>query len=399
MIAFRLLARDGRTAARLGELVTPHGVVRTPAFMPCATQATVKTLTPEHLEQAGVQMLLCNSFHLALRPGAEEVARLGGLHRFMSWPRPILTDSGGFQIFSLSAKGRRPLAGRPPEPGQALRRSARKSSMARLCTVSESGVLFRSHLDGREVFLTPERCMEIQEQLGADIAMTLDECLPFPTERALARAAVERTVGWAARCRSAHRGEGQALFGIVQGCTYPDLRAECADRLVAMDFPGYGIGGLSVGEGPDLMQEMIACTVERLPQDRPRYLLGVGRPEDILAAVAQGVDLFDCVIPTRCARNGLAFTSRGRVKLRNVAFRRDDRPLDESCDCATCRRFSRAYLRHLLVAGEVLGLTLMSLHNVRHYMRLMEDVRRAIAAGSLDRLRQERSRVPWEEEP
>ena len=360
---FRILAQDRETNARVGELETPHGVVRTPAFMPCATQATVKTLTPVHLEEAGVQMLLCNAFHLELRPGAEHVEKMGGLHRFMSWPRPVLTDSGGFQVFS----------------------------MARLRTVSEGGVLFRSHLDGREVFLTPERCMEIQERLGADIAMTLDECPPFPTEKALARVAMKRTVGWATRCLSAHHRDDQTLFGIVQGCTYPDLRAECADRLVALDFPGYGIGGLSVGEGPELMQEMIACTVERLPVDKPHYLLGAGRPEDILAAVCLGVDLFDCVIPTRCGRNGLAFTSHGRVKIRNVASRGDDRPLDDACDCLTCRRFSRAYLRHLLVAGEVLGLTLMSLHNVRHYMRLMQDIRDAILGGRLAGLREARS--------
>jgi len=353
MFDFRLIAQDPETGARAGELHTPHGVVPTPVFMPVATQGTVKTLTPVHLEEAGVRMCLCNAYHLSLRPGDELVARMGGLHRFMGWPRPILTDSGGFQVFSL----------------------------ADLRTVSDEGVLFRSHLDGAELFLTPERCTEIQNRLGADVIMVLDECPPFPTERAVARAAMERTLKWAGRCRAAHRREDQALFGIVQGCTYPDLRVECADRLVAMDFAGYAIGGLSVGEGPDLMREMVAVAAARLPPAKPRYLMGVGLPEDIAQAVALGIDMFDCVIPTRCGRNGLAFTSRGRVKMRNLARRDEEGPLDPACDCLACRRFSRAYVRHLLAAGEVLGLTLMSLHNVSYYMRLMEEIRRAILAG------------------
>lgn len=351
--SFRLIAEDAETGARAGELHTPHGVVETPVFMPVGTQATVKTLTPDMLRAAGVGMLLCNAYHLALRPGDELVAKMGGLHGFMGWERPLLTDSGGFQVFSL----------------------------ADLRTVSESGVVFRSHLDGREIFLTPERCMEIENRLGADVIMILDECPPYPTERAVARAAMERTLGWAARCRAAHGRTDQALFGIVQGCTYKDLRVECADRMVALDFPGYAIGGLSVGEGPGLMEEMAGVTVERLPRDKPRYLMGVGRPVDVAAAVGQGVDMFDCVIPTRCGRNGLAFTSQGRVKMRNLIYREDPRPLDAECDCPACTGFSRAYLRHLLVAGEVLGLTLMSIHNVRYYMRLMERLRAAIIAG------------------
>jgi len=350
MFEFRLIAEDPETGARAGELVTPHGTVPTPAFMPCGTQATVKTLTPVHLEDAGVNMLLCNAYHLNLRPGDDLVAKMGGLHRFMSWDRPILTDSGGFQVFSM--KGLR--------------------------TVSESGVAFRSHIDGREIFMTPERCVEIQNNLGADIIMALDECAPFPTEKPVARAAMERTLGWATRCRSAHSRPEQALFAIVQGCTYADLRVECADRLVAMDFPGYAIGGLSVGEGLDLMLETLTHTVPRLPRGKPRYLMGVGRPEDIVGAVAHGIDMCDCVIPTRCGRNGLAFTSLGRVKMRNLTHQKDERPLDPACDCLTCTRFSRAYLRHLLVAGEVLGLTLMSLHNIRYYARLMERMRQAI---------------------
>jgi len=351
--SFRVIAEDPETGARAGELRTPHGVVRTPAFMPVGTQGTVKCVTPAQLRSAGVEMVLCNAYHLSLRPGDELVARAGGLHRFMGWDGPILTDSGGFQVFSLAD----------------LRR------------VSESGVVFRSHIDGREVFLTPERCMEIENNLGADVIMILDECPPYPTERAVARAAMERTLGWAARCRAAHGREDQALFGIVQGCTYEDLRRECADRMAGLDFAGYGIGGLSVGEGPGLMEEMVGVTVERLPRERPRYLMGVGRPEDIAGAVGQGVDMFDCVIPTRCGRNGLAFTSGGRVKVRNQAFREDSGPLDAECGCPTCRSFSRAYLRHLLVAGEVLGMTLMSLHNIWYYMRLMERLRAAICAG------------------
>jgi len=363
---FKVIAEDPDTGARAGELHTPHGVVPTPVFMPCGTQATVKTLTPRQLEEAGVTMLLANAYHLALRPGDDLVAAMGGLHRFMSWERPILTDSGGFQVFSLE----------------------------RLRRVTEGGVVFRSHIDGREIFLTPERCMEIQNNLGADVIMILDECPPFPTEKAVAAAAMERTIGWAARCRNAHSRPDQALFGIVQGCTYPDLRAECADRMAAMDFPGYAIGGLSVGEGPDLMAEMVARTTARLPREKPRYLMGVGLPEDILTAVERGVDMLDCVIPTRCGRNGLAFTMQGRVKMRNLTHREDPNPLDSECDCYTCANFSRAYLRHLLIAREVLGLTLMSLHNVRFMVRLMARIREAILAGAFSAfLRDMRARL------
>ena len=369
MFSFRVIAQDAETGARAGELETPHGIVPTPAFMPCGTQATVKTLTPVHLEQAGVRMLLCNAYHLSLRPGGDLVAQMGGLHRFMSWPRPILTDSGGFQVFSL----------------------------ADLRTVNENGVLFRSHIDGREMSLTPERCMEIQNNMGADIIMILDECPPFPTGKSVAEAAMERTIGWAARCKDAHQRTDQALFAIVQGCTYPELRAECAERMVEMDFPGYAIGGLSVGEGPDLMLETLSYTVPRLPRARPRYLMGVGRPEDIVNAVKLGIDLCDCVIPTRCGRNGLAFTSLGRVKMRNLAYRTDDRPIDPACDCLACRRFSRAYIRHLLASREILGLTLMSLHNISHYMRLMSAMRQAIIDGRFKEFLEEQQRIPFQE--
>jgi len=356
-IEFRVIAEDPDTGARAGELHTPHGVVLTPTFMPCGTQATVKTTTPAQLQGVGVNMLLCNAYHLALRPGDDLVAKMGGLHEFMGWPHPILTDSGGFQVFSLAG----------------LRR------------VTEGGVVFKSHIDGKEIFLTPERCIEIENNLGADIIMILDECAPFPTEKAVARAAMERTIGWAARCKAAHARDDQALFAIVQGCTYPDLRAECADRMAAMDFPGYAIGGLSVGEGHDLMAKMLAATTTRLPREKPRYLMGVGLPEDILAAVSNGVDMCDCVIPTRCGRNGLAFTRQGRVKMRNLTHRDDASPLDPECDCPACRGFSRAYLRHLLIAGEVLGLTLMSLHNIRYFIRLMARARQAILDGRFRR--------------
>ena len=319
-------------------------------------------------------MLCCNAYHLWQRPGHEVVRELGGLHRFMDWPRPILTDSGGFQIFSMSGAHR--ASGFEGCGGH-----------SGLRTISEGGVLFKSHLDGREIFLTPERCIENENRIGADVIMPLDECAPYPCEKAPARAAMERTLGWAARCKAAHRREDQALFGIVQGAAWPDLRRECADRIAALDFPGHAIGGLSVGEGEDLMREMTACTLERLPPGKPRYLMGVGWPEDILAAVGQGVDLFDCVLPTRCGRNGLAFTTRGRVKLRNTALRADARPLDPECDCLACRRFSRAYLCHLFNAGEMLGLTLMTLHNLRYYMRLMAGMRRAILEGRFRQFR------------
>jgi queuine tRNA-ribosyltransferase len=352
-VTYKLLAEDPATGARAGELHTPHGIVPTPIFMPVGTQATVKTTTPMQLEEVGAKMILGNAYHLGLRPGDDLIARMGGLHKFMNWNRPILTDSGGFQVFSLGD----------------------------LRTVSESGVVFQSHLDGKEIFLTPERCMEIENNLGADVMMILDECPPFPTEKAVARASMERTLGWAARCKQAHAREDQALFGIIQGCTYPDLRAECADRMVALDFPGYAIGGLSVGEGPDLMCEMVGAAIPRLPKHKPRYLMGVGRPEDLLAGVGLGVDMFDCVIPTRCGRNGLAFTSQGRVKLRNLEHRESQEPIDPDCDCPACRHFTRAYIRHLLVAGEILGLTLMTLHNIRFYVRLMEGMRAAILEG------------------
>src|SRR5437868_5003732 len=320
MYRFNLLTTDG--AARRGRLTLPHGVVETPIFMPVGTQATVKGLTPWQLEEAGAQILLGNTYHLALRPGDDLIAELGGLHRFMHWSRPILTDSGGFQVYSLA--------------------QSRK--------ITDHGAVFRSHIDGTLLELTPERAVAIQENLGADIAMCLDECPPADTPPDYLREAVRRTLHWAERCRAAHRRSDQALFAIVQGATNLDLRADCARQLVALDFPGYALGGFSVGETAEQMVTTLAPTAALLPENKPRYLMGVGRPEDLLAGVACGIDLFDCVLPTRNGRNAMAFTMNGPVRIRNAVHRRDSQPLESDCPCYTCRRFSRAYLHHLFGA-------------------------------------------------
>lgn len=352
--AFHLDAVDGSSAARAGRWVTPHGTVETPAFMPVGTAASVKGLLPEQLRAAGVQMLLGNTYHLALRPGSGVVAELGGLHRFMGWDGPILTDSGGFQIFSL----------------------------ARLTKLDDQQAVFRSHIDGSVFSLSPEDAMRIQEELGADCIMCLDECPPHGLDPEPIRAAVDRTTRWAARCRDAHRRDDQALFGIVQGGTDAALRERSAAGLLPLDFPGYAVGGLSVGEEPEAMYGTLDATVPLLPADRPRYLMGVGRPIDLIEGVLRGIDLFDCVMPTRNGRNAMAFTSRGPVKLRNLKHRTDPGPLDAACDCLTCTKFSRAYLRHLFIAGEMLGPILVSLHNIAHYERLMRELRGAIEAGT-----------------
>ncbi|GAB4145127.1 MAG: tRNA guanosine(34) transglycosylase Tgt [Planctomycetaceae bacterium] len=354
---FHLEAQDGN--ARVGVWKTPHGDVATPAFMPVGTLATVKGLTPDQLRATGAQQLLANTYHLALRPGADVVEELGGLHRFMGWDGPILTDSGGFQVFSL----------------------------AKLSKLTDDGVTFRSHIDGSLLNLTPESATRIQEQLGADCIMCLDECPPHDVPPDRMREAVDRTTNWARRCREAHQRDDQALFGIVQGGTDPGLRERSALGLLPLDFPGYAVGGLSVGEEPAEMYRTLEGTVPLLPVDRPRYLMGVGRPEDIVEAVIRGVDLFDCVMPTRNGRNATAFTETGTVRLRNQCHQRDPRPLDENCDCITCQQFSRAYLRHLFISREMLGPILVSLHNIAYYQRLVRDLRKAICRKSVQEFR------------
>jgi queuine tRNA-ribosyltransferase len=348
VIRFELLGVDG--AARRGRLRTPHGTVETPVFMPVGTQATVKGLTPQQVRDTGAQILLGNTYHLTLRPGDDLIAELGGLHRFMAWDGPILTDSGGFQIYSLAP--------------------TRK--------IDDHGAFFRSHIDGTQVELTPERAVAIQENLGSDIAMCLDECPPHETSSEYLHVAVERTIRWAVRCQRVHTRKDQALFGIVQGGTDLELRARCARELASMDFPGYALGGFSVGESETQMLTALEPAAAMLPANRPRYLMGVGRPQDILAAVRAGIDMFDCVLPTRNGRNASAFTADGEVRLRNACHKRDPRPLESDCSCYVCRHFSRAYLHHLFLAKEMLGPTLLSLHNVAFYGRWMADIRQAI---------------------
>lgn len=358
---FDLLATDGK--ARLGRLHTAHGPVDTPVFMAVGTQATVKGLTPPQLHDAGVQILLGNTYHLALRPGDELIGELGGLHRFMGWSRPILTDSGGFQIYSLAHK----------------------------LKIDDRAAVFRSHIDGALLELTPEKAVQIQENLGSDIAMCLDECPPFATPPDYRAVAVERTLRWAERCRVAHRRPDQALFAIVQGGTDVALRVRCAEALVRLDFPGYALGGFSVGETMEQMVAALEPSADALPANKPRYLMGVGTPRDLLLGVARGIDMFDCVLPTRNGRNACAFTNGGQIKIRNACHKRDPAPLESDCPCPTCRQFSRAYLHHLFLADEMLGPTLLSLHNLAFYNRLMADMRQAIqerrfAAFCQDRL-------------
>jgi len=353
-IPFEVLATDG--AARRGRLSTAHGPVNTPAFMAVGTAATVKGLTPEEIAASGTEILLGNTYHLMLRPGAERVARLGGLHDFMSWPGPILTDSGGYQVMSLSD----------------------------LRKITEAGVTFKSHIDGSKHELTPERAIEIQRLLDADITMVLDECTPYPADEATTAESMRRSLRWAARCREAFEAKpGYGIFGIVQGGMVPELRRESAEALVETGFDGYAIGGLAVGEGQEIMFAMIGETVPALPGDRPRYLMGVGKPADIVGAVARGIDMFDCVLPTRSGRTGQAFTRRGPLNLRNARHQEDPRPLDPDCGCATCRGHTRAYLHHLFRAEEMLGPILLTRHNLYYYQELMAALRGAIEAGKL----------------
>lgn len=352
--AFEVTHTDG--AARAGLFRTPHGVIPTPVFAPVGTQATVKTVPPRDLYEINAPLILANTYHLHLRPGSDVIRDLGGLHRVMAWNRPILTDSGGFQVFSLAGINK----------------------------IDDEGVTFTSHIDGSRHRLTPEISMQIQENLGADIIMAFDEC-PIPTDRAIVERAVKRTSAWAIRCREAHPDDSiQALFGIVQGGIFPDLRAQSAAHLQTLDFPGYAIGGLAVGESKQAMYDTIDITAPLLPTEKPRYLMGVGEPDDLVEAVMRGIDIFDCVMPTRVARHGAALTPDGRVNAKSAVYSRDDRPIQIGCTCYCCQNFSRAYIRHLMKAKEILGQYLLTLHNIHFLIRHMENIRKAIIAGQLE---------------
>jgi queuine tRNA-ribosyltransferase len=359
--SFHLKESSGPAGPRLGEIITSRGKIDTPVFMPVGTYATVKTLTPEDLREIRASIILSNTYHLYLRPGVETIQNLGGLHRFMHWDGPILTDSGGYQIFSL----------------------------APLRTMSEAGVTFRSHLDGSSHFLTPERVVGLQEALGVDIMICLDECPGYPAPEAEVRAAADLTLRWAERCKEARTRSDAALFPVIQGGMNPELRRDQAQAMAAMGFDGYAIGGLSVGEPKELMLEMLEATTPMLPEDKPRYLMGVGTPEDLVEGVARGVDMFDCVLPTRNARNGMAFTAAGKVVIKNAVHSNDPGPLDAACGCYTCRYYSRAYLRHLYVAREILAYRLLTLHNLYYYLNLMVSMRQAIAEGRFAAFRQD----------
>ncbi|MGW8208708.1 MAG: tRNA guanosine(34) transglycosylase Tgt [Syntrophobacteria bacterium] len=355
---FFLWKKDA-TGARLGEIRTAHGVVPTPVFMPVGTQGTVKGLTSEDLHSLGARIVLANTYHLWLRPGADLIRGFGGLHRFMNWHGPLLTDSGGYQVFSLAPTR----------------------------DISEEGVTFQSHLDGSSHFLTPEGAVKIQEALGADIMMCLDECTPYPADQEYLQKSMQRTLRWAKRCQEALTSEDKALFAIVQGGRSTELRRYCIDNLVEMDFPGYALGGLSVGEPKEKMLEVTAACLPQLPVDKPRYVMGVGTPEDLVDLVALGADMFDCVLPTRNARNGMLFTNRGRIIIKNSQHRDEDMPIDDLCACYTCRHYSRAYLRHLFIAKEILAHRLNTIHNLWYFLELMRQMRRAIAAGTFDEFR------------
>ena len=347
---FTVTDNDPDSRARTGLLETAHGVVDTPAFMPVGTRGAVKALSPRDLAEVSSQIILCNTYHLYIRPGEDVIRDLGGLHAFMGWQGPILTDSGGYQVLSLAAMRK----------------------------ITEEGVSFRSHLDGTSHFLSPEKVVAIQQALGVDVAMVLDECIPYPASREYVRDSTERTIRWAKRSLDAPRNRDCALFGIVQGGVFKDFREDCAARLCALPFDGFAAGGLGIGEGPELLAEIGGLTARLLPDDRPRYLMGLGKPEDLIHGVRSGYDLFDCVLPTRNARNGTLYTATGKLSIKNAAFARDPRPVEEGCPCYGCRHFSRAYLRHLYTAGEILAAYLNTLHNVCYYQRLMAELRRAI---------------------
>lgn len=360
-IRFEVLKESSDCEARLGKLYTTHGEIETPVFMPVGTQATVKTMSSHELEDIGAKIILSNTYHLYLRPGHELIAEAGGLHKFMNWQRPILTDSGGFQVFSLTS----------------------------LREINDEGVTFRSHIDGSKHFFSPEKSMEVQMALGSDIAMAFDECAPYPCSYEEAYQAMVRTTRWAERCLKFHKHPYQVVFGIVQGSTYPELRVESAKQITQLDFPGYAIGGLSVGEPKPLMYEMLEHTIPHLPKNKPRYLMGVGTPDCIIEAVLRGVDMFDCVLPTRVARNGTVMTSQGKLVVRNAQYARDFRPLDPECSCYACQNYTRAYIRHLIKADEVLGIRLTTIHNLHFLINLMEKIREAIKENRLRAFAQE----------
>ena len=352
MFDFQLLAVDSTTRARRGRLTTPHGVIETPIFMPVGTHAAMKAMTPDQVGECGAQIILANTYHLHLKPGEALVQKAGGLHRFMNWGKPILTDSGGFQVFSLPKK-----------------------------RITENGVFFRHEVTGEEIFLGPKEAMAIENALGADIIMAFDECIPYPSDHGYAAKSIGKTIRWAEECLKAHQRTDQALFGIVQGSVYPDLRRACAEQLTALNFPGYAIGGVSVGEGLELLKQVVDDTEPFLPADKPRYLMGVGLPEDILESIERGMDMFDCVIPTRYARSATLFTSRGKIRLTHRRYRRDFFPVDAACDCYCCRNFTRAYLHHLYNANEILSAILAAIHNVRFYLNMVAGARGAIERG------------------
>lgn len=357
MIKFEVLKTQGN--ARRGVIETAHGQINTPAFMPVGTAATVKAMLPESVKEIGAEIILGNTYHLMLRPTAERIAKLGGLHKFMNWNGPILTDSGGFQVMSLS----------------------------QLRKITENGVVFQSHIDGSKHELTPERSMEIQHLLGSDITMCFDECTPYPATYNQAKESMELSMRWAKRSKDAYiNRDGYALFGIVQGSVFEDLRKASAESLVNIGFDGYAIGGLAVGEGQKAMFETLDFTVEHLPSDRPRYLMGVGKPSDIVGAVLRGVDMFDCVLPTRSGRNGQAFVRGGTINIRNAQYAEDMSPLDKDCECYTCKNYSRAYLHHVVRSNEIIGAMLMTLHNLKYYQDLMQQLRTAIESGTLDKI-------------
>ena len=355
-VKYELIHECKQTGARRGIIHTPHGDIQTPVFMPVGTQATVKSMTPEELkDEVGAQIILSNTYHLYLRPGQDIVKEAGGLHKFMNWDRPILTDSGGFQVFSLGE----------------------------LRTIKEEGVEFKSHLDGSRHFFSPEKVMEIQEDLGSDIIMAFDECVEYPATYKYTKQSMERTSRWAKRCKEAHTTENQALFGIIQGGFFEDLRKQSVEDLIALDLPGYAIGGISVGEPKEEFLKMLYYTTPLMPKDKPRYLMGVGTPDYLIEAALAGIDMCDCVLPTRIARNGTALTWNGKIVVRNATYERDWRPLDEYCDCYACKHYTRAYIRHLIKAGEILGVRLLSIHNLKFLTKLMERVRIEIENDNL----------------